>query len=211
LRENSRLKSLKLQRLIANQLLAIASALRENKGLVKLDLNSVMMSDKTWDAICDSLGTHPTLEVLGLFCVMRSSIDPPLPAILSRIQALVKMLKVSTTIHTIRASCVSQHETYRESVIPYLETNRLRPRLLAIQTTRPIAYRTKVLGRALLATRTDANSFWMLLSGNVEVAFPTSATAAVTDTTTLATSATGASAVDIVVAPTSGQKRKPRP
>jgi hypothetical protein len=29
-------------------------------------------------------------------------------------------------------------------------------------------YRAKVLGRALLATRTDVNSFWMLISGNAE-------------------------------------------
>ena len=29
-----------------------------------------------------------------------------------------------------------------------------------------------VLGSALLATRTDANRFWMLLLGNAEVAFP---------------------------------------
>jgi hypothetical protein len=30
------------------------------------------------------------------------------------------------------------------------------------------------LGRALLSARTDANWFWMLLSGNAEVAFPSS-------------------------------------
>jgi hypothetical protein len=82
-------------------------------------------------------------------------------------QALVDMLKVNISIHTIHLDFgYSQHELYRESVIPYLETNRFRPRLLAIQKTRPIAYRTKVLGQALLAARTHANSFWMLLSGN---------------------------------------------
>ena len=43
----------------------------------------------------------------------------------------------------------------------------------------PPAYRAKVLGRALFATHTDANSLWMLLSGNPEVTFPwaTAATA----------------------------------
>jgi hypothetical protein len=29
-------------------------------------------------------------------------------------------------------------------------------------------YRVKVLGRALLAVRTDPNRFWMLLSGNAD-------------------------------------------
>jgi hypothetical protein len=72
---------------------------------------------------------------------------------------------------------------FRGSVIPYLEANRLRPRLLAIQKLRPIAYRAKVLGRALLAVRTSPNRFWMLLSGNAEVAFLST-----TATTTAATS-----------------------
>jgi hypothetical protein len=55
--------------------------------------------------------------------------------------------------------------------VPYLKTNKLRPRLLAIQRTLPIPYRAKVLGRALMSARTNPNSFWMLLSGNTEVAF----------------------------------------
>ncbi len=45
-------------------------------------------------------------------------------------------------------------------------------RVIAIQKTRPIAYRAKVLGRALLSLRTDPNRFWMLLIGNAEIAFP---------------------------------------
>jgi hypothetical protein len=88
------------------------------------------------------------------------------------------MLKVNTVMHTLKytinsESCHSEHEL--GSLIPYLETNRLRPRIRAIQKSRPIAYRTKVLGRALLATRTNANS--LLLSGNPEVAFPSKAAA----------------------------------
>jgi hypothetical protein len=115
----------------------------------------------------------------------------------SRIQALLDMMKVNLSIHTIRLKPrYSQHEIFRESVIPYLVTNRLRPRLLAIQKTSPITYRTKVLGRALLAVRTDANSFWMLLSGNPEVAFPSRTTtiAAAVDLPTPATAAAASTA-----------------
>ena len=92
----------------------------------------------------------------------------------------------------------SQHELYRLLVIPDLDTNRFRPCLLAIQKTRQITYRTKILGRALLAVRTDPNSFWMLLSGNPEVAFPsTPATiaAAATLPTPVATSTANVAAV----------------
>jgi hypothetical protein len=170
LRGNSRLKSLRLR--FSNngnrEVLAIAGAFRENKGLIYLDLSyGFVVNDEAWGAICDSLETHPTLEVLNLWSASAPAV------IISRIQALVDMMKVNMSIHTIRLNdCLSQHELFLGSVIPYLERNRLRPRLLAIQQTRPILYRAKVLGRALLAVRKDSNRFWMLLSGNAEVAFP---------------------------------------
>jgi chaperonin cofactor prefoldin len=177
LRENSRLKSLTPRissgRDVGNQeVLAIAGALKENRGLVYLDLgHGFTMSNETWGAICDSLKTHPTLQILDLRC---TGWAPNGPAVVkSWMQALLDMMKMNLSIHTIHLNhWHSKHELFRGSVIPYLETNRLRPRLLAIQKTRPIAYRAKMLGRALLSARTDANSFWMLLSGNPEVAFP---------------------------------------
>jgi hypothetical protein len=104
-----------------------------------------------WEVVCDSLETHPTLEVLDL----RSGeghFMAPSEVLESRIHAFVNMLKVNMSIHTIRLNdCYYEHEIFGESVIPYLETNRLRPRVSAIQKTLPIIYRTKVLGRALLA------------------------------------------------------------
>jgi hypothetical protein len=205
LRGNSRLKSFKQDfsenSSVSNrEVVAIECAVQENKGLVVLELRSYNfnMNDETWGAVCDSLKTHPTLEVLDLCW------EPPqVPDVItSRTQALVDMIKVNTSIHTLRVNvCYSEHEIYRESVVPYLETNRLRSRLLAIQKTRPIAYRAKLLGRALLATRTDPNRFWMLLSGNAEVAFPSRTTtiaeaaslpmpASTTATSTLTTTAT---------------------
>jgi hypothetical protein len=201
-RGNSRLKSLTLHPSARNlevgnrELLAIAGALRENKGLVELELwYGFNVNGKTWSFLCDSLKTHPTLEVLDFSFAFKVATTAP-DLITIRTQALVEMLKVNTTIHTIHVdSCFSKQEIYQVSVIPYLETNRLRPRVRAIQKTRLIPYRAKVLGRALLATRTDANSFWMLLSGNGEVAFPsraTTITAAANLSTPTTTSATAA-------------------
>jgi hypothetical protein len=181
LRRNSRLKSLKPclsgdLEVRHRDILAIAGALRENKGLVHLDLScyEFNVNDETWGAMCDSLKTHPTLEVLNLSTSGSVGAATLAPSVIkSRMQALLDMLKVNMTIDTIHLDAqYSQHELYRGSVIPYLETNRFRPRLLAIQRTRPITYRAKVLGRALLSVRTDPNRFWMLLSGNAEVAFP---------------------------------------
>jgi hypothetical protein len=183
LRGNSRLKS--LTPLISSnhetgklEVLAIVDALKENKGLVELDLSTrcFRKNDETWGAVCDSLKTHPTLEVLNLSSALTDATIAP-AVIKSRIQALLDMAKVNLSIRTILlASHRSEHELFQGSVLPYRKTNRFRPRLLAIQKARPIPYRAKVLGRALIAARTDANSFWMLLSGNAEVAFPPSDT-----------------------------------
>jgi hypothetical protein len=229
LRGNSRLKSLR-PRLSRNRdagnrpVFAIVGGLRENKGLVDLDLRGggYWPNEESWDAVCDSLKTHPTLEVLSLGPLDRSGV---VPAVLqSRMQTLVDMMKMNTSIHTIILDHRndSEHELYRGSVIPYLQTNRLRPRLLAIQKALPIAYRNKVLGRALLAVRTDPNRFWMLLSGNAEVALPsttatTTAAASLPTSTNVAANENGAptvvdtastAAASNAVAPTAGQKRK---
>jgi hypothetical protein len=53
--------------------------------------------------------------------------------------------------------------------MPCLKRNWFVPPNLAIQKTRPMAYRAKVLGRAL-AVRTGKHVL-MLISGNAEVAF----------------------------------------
>jgi hypothetical protein len=211
LRGNSRLKSLRefIDTYISHdagnrQVLAIAGALKENKGLVELEFcyDDELFSEKAWYAICDSLETHPTLQVLNVQCWDTLQGGPLAPAVdTSWILALLYMLKVNTSLHTIHWNSHDiQHKLFRESVIPYLETNRLRPRVLAIQKTRPIAYRTKVLGRALLAARTDPNRFWMLLSGNAEIAFSstTATTTAAANFPTLATATTPVNAAPVV-------------
>jgi hypothetical protein len=157
-----------------------------------------LLTDKTLDAVCNSLKAHPTPQVSNLWSNTDIRIGvAPLLLLKSRIQALVDMLKVIMLIHTIcLRSLYSQHELFRGSVIPYLETNRLRPRLLAIGKFCPIAYRAKMLGRALLAARTNAKIFWMLLSGKAEVAFP-STTATTTPVANLPTPASGALPVKV--------------
>jgi hypothetical protein len=158
------------------ELLAIAGALRENEGLVDLSFSyGFDVKDETWCAIFDSLKAHPTIEVLDFRSKYADATTAP-AVLKSRMYALLNMVKMNVSIRTIHLdSRYSQHEIFRESVIPYLETNRFRPRVRAIQKTRPIPYRAKVLGRALFAARNDANSFWMLLSGNAEVAAPDTA------------------------------------
>jgi hypothetical protein len=129
LRGNSRLKSLTRRISRSQDFFPFTDALRENKGLVELNLwHDLWMSDETWDTVFDSLKTHPTLRILKLRPRVRA--EPPLePAQLkSRIQALVNMLKANMSIQEI---CVydyyNVHELFLGSVIPYLQTNRLHP------------------------------------------------------------------------------------
>jgi hypothetical protein len=142
LRGNSRLKSLTIRN-FDHELLAIAGTLKENKGLLVCDLSCCWPSDETWYAICNSLKTHPTLQVLNLRNQTMGPfrVAPLAPAVFnSRIQALVDMLEGNMSIHAIHVrdlysqhDLYSEHELFRGSVIPYLETNRLRPRVRAIQ------------------------------------------------------------------------------
>jgi hypothetical protein len=202
MRGNSRLKCLIPS--ISNkrqEVLAIAGALRENNGLVEMNLCyfGFRMSDEMWATVYDSLKTHPTLKVLTL----RATDEPMAPAVdKSRIQSLSDMMRVNISIHTIHLGPgysyrYSQHELYRESVISYLKTNRLRLRVRVVRNTRPITYRAKVLGRALLSARTNPNSFWMLLSRNLQVSFPSlTATAMLVTNGNLPTPATAATSVN---------------
>jgi hypothetical protein len=215
LRGNSRLKSFR-QHGFSNpevnkrEVLAIASALRENKGLVDWVL-TLALSRRTTNGgalyVMLSKQTHPTLEVLDLTLAL--TVAATIPAVItSRMQAFLDVMKMSVSIHTIHwCRHYSKHELFRGSVIPYLETNRLRPRLLALQKIRPMPYLVKVLGRALLSASIDVNRFWMLLSGNAEVVFP-STSAMTTPATNLHTPATTAdtslAAADAAISLTTG-------
>jgi hypothetical protein len=97
LRGNSRLKSLRPRfssnRGVGNQeLLAIAGAVKENKGLVDLDLrHSYSVNDVAWDAISDSLKAHPTLEFWDLRAIFTDTATAQ-AVLTSQIQALSPLL-----------------------------------------------------------------------------------------------------------------------
>jgi hypothetical protein len=110
LRGNSRLKSLTERRfdtadLGSRHVLAIASALRENKGLTDLGIcHGFSISDEAWCAICDSLKTHPTLEVLRLSDArdpVIANANAPAAKIKSRSQAILDMMKENLSLHAI--------------------------------------------------------------------------------------------------------------
>jgi hypothetical protein len=81
------------------------------------------------------------------------------------------MVQHNTVLHTINLSEYERDEKiYTELILPYLETNRYRPRVLAIKKA-DIQIRRPLLGRALQtkSVRNDSNILWMFLSGNADV------------------------------------------
>jgi hypothetical protein len=79
------------------------------------------------------------------------------------------MMRYNTILHTINLSKDERDEQiYTESILPYLKTNRYRPRVLAVEKTKERPFRERMLGRALASVKTDANLVWMFLSENVD-------------------------------------------
>jgi hypothetical protein len=84
---------------------------------------------------------------------------------------LAEMMEENTILLAI---FLMRHERdaqiYEEMILPYLETNLYRPRVLRIKKA-DIALRKALLGRALQteSVRNKSNLLWMLLSGNQDV------------------------------------------
>jgi hypothetical protein len=152
----------------------LVAALANNRGLVNLDLQYSYISDDNWIILCESMKAHPTLTNLDLFYTSPGS--PTNVRIVQtddqkahRTRLLAEMMQENTSMHTVELSDNEREEKiYTEEILPYLETNRYRPRVLAIKKTIARPFREKVLGRALFCVKSNPNLVWMFLSENVD-------------------------------------------
>jgi hypothetical protein len=80
------------------------------------------------------------------------------------------MLHQNTVLHTIqlRHEHERDEQIFMEEILPRLETNLYRPRVLAVKKTTERSFREKVLGRALASVKSSPNLVWMFLSENVD-------------------------------------------
>jgi hypothetical protein len=86
-----------------------------------------------------------------------------------RTRLLAEMVQHNTVLHTINLIEYERDEKiYTELILPYLETNLYRPRVLAVKKTIERPFREKVLGRALDSVKSNANLVWLFLSENVD-------------------------------------------
>jgi hypothetical protein len=148
-------------------------SLPKMRGLVELNLHNHYIIDDNWHILCESLKTHRTLTSLDLRCAQPWNAAPITnEEKLQRTCAIAEMLEVNTVLHTINLYPFTIDESiYTEFVTPSLETNRYRPRVLAIKQADDRSRRA-LLGRALQSelVRNKANLLWMFLSENADTA-----------------------------------------
>jgi hypothetical protein len=154
----------------------IFRVLANNRGLLDLDLQFNSISDENWTILCESLKAHPTLTSLHLQRTWPRSptggrIVPTDDQKTSRTHVVAEMMQHNTVLQSISLSGRERDEQiYTAEIIPYLETNRYRPRVHGI-TKADIPLRRALLGMALhtVSARKDTNLIWMFLSGNSDV------------------------------------------
>jgi hypothetical protein len=170
---DSRVTRLKQHSLLRNDadMAVLRTALANNRSMVDLDLSGrCSISDENWSILCESLKAHPTLTTLNLLSEASDLSDEQKA---HRTRAVAEMMKENTVLHTIHFNRGERnHQIYAESILPYLESNLYRPRVLGIKKA-DIALRRPLLGRALQmeSVRNDSNLLWMFLSGNPDAVF----------------------------------------
>jgi hypothetical protein len=139
-----------------------------------LDLYGPPFSDENLSLLCQSLQVHPTLTILDLLSAgpqvqNDDRIVFPDEQKDQRTSLVVEMMQTNTVLQTIKIlACEKDSQIYSETILPRLETNRFRPRVLAVKKIVDGPFREKVLGRALHCVKRNPNLVWMFLSQNVD-------------------------------------------
>jgi hypothetical protein len=176
-RGNTSLKSLKPcggldhDQLSSGDFETLAKALKENEGLVTLDLAGQPIIEESWRIILKSIQNHPSLQVLDLH-LTPSSRRMSAATKTERMLAIVKMLQVNTIIlkiHMLLHECDKQ--VLQDLINPRLQLNVYRLRVRAIKEVAPGVLRRKLVGRALGKVSKNINLLWLILRENVDTDF----------------------------------------
>jgi hypothetical protein len=170
------LPSLSLPPLDDHGFRTIIEALAENKSLCDLDVSGIPLSDKSFTALCDTLGSHQSLRRLELDDTTHVDDDRSPNALLDgrnvyRMRALASMLRSNTVLQEIYLSDEDiNSQVYHESVLPRLEMNRSSfedQRTAVRKASRTL--RPQLVGRALSAVRHNPRLIFQFLTENADV------------------------------------------
>jgi hypothetical protein len=146
----------------------LAQALRENEGLVTLDISGQPILSESWHIILKSIQNHPSLQVLDLH-LTPSSRRMSAAIKTERMLAIVEMLQENTvilTIHMLLHECDKQ--VLQDSINPRLQLNLYRLRIRAIKELAPGVLRSKLVGCALGKVSQNVNLLWLILRENAD-------------------------------------------
>jgi hypothetical protein len=149
----------------------LAQALRENEGLVTLDIAGQPIMEESWRIILKSIQNHPSLQVLDLH-LTPSSRKMSSATKRARMLAIADMLQVNTvilTIHMLLHECDKQ--VLVDSINPRLQLNLYRLRVRAIKEVAPGVHRSKLVGYALGKVSNNINLLWLILKENADTDF----------------------------------------
>jgi hypothetical protein len=181
-----RLRSLHVDRLTSfhdTDMAALVAALGANQGLTHFTFSNHAIGENNWNRLCQALKTHPSLESVNLQGTGdTSSASQNLEKVEGmygeqkafRMLALAEAIEENTVLHTLVLSPdETDDEIFEESIVPHLETNLFRPRVIAVKhaVRHPLSFRQKVLGRALQSISRNPNLLWCFLSENIDAAF----------------------------------------
>jgi hypothetical protein len=108
-------------------------SLVNNRGIVDLDVAYNSISDENFAILCESLQAHPTLTSLNA----RSTIRIRMKRNEASRRAIADMMEHNTILQTVHLSEEEyDQQIYTEAILPYLETNLHRPRVLAVKKTK---------------------------------------------------------------------------
>jgi hypothetical protein len=149
-------------------------ALADNMSLLELNLEGNDISKANWRTICQSLVANPSLLNINLQRTnprAQNGLTVSLSdeAKKERTRAIADMLAENTVLKTIQLLAVERDEIiYRDSILPRLEMNAHRPRIVAVNAIDDMPFRQKVLYRALVRVRRNPDLVWTFLSQNVD-------------------------------------------
>jgi hypothetical protein len=163
---NSRVTKLKLYYARSTNeadMAVLVAAIANNRGLEELDFEDGSISDDNWSILSESLKAHPTLTILNLFDnrpIILDDIEDD-DGLLSdeaqkahRTRLLADMVQANTIMLTIELARYERDDhIYTDEILPYLETNRYRPRVLAIKKTIERPFREKRYSVGLCSVR----------------------------------------------------------
>jgi hypothetical protein len=147
---------------------ALVAALSENRGLTHLGFSGCTVDDHCWEELMGAIAKHPSLRTLS-FEEIRDENESLVFEHQDPMHSLASMLAENEQVDEIEVDDAFDRDVWDTVIVPRLEINSYRKRLLAIQTIQNPATRAAVTARALARLGEKPSLQFMLVSQNQDI------------------------------------------